>query len=58
MGGCLTSIQTPLIKSVWGSCLVKGAGAVPVYADCKESWGHPLAADFPRVREDAPPGQV
>lgn len=42
-----------VMTGLWGSCLVKGAGCVPVYLDCRKPYGHPSATDPPPEYEDA-----
>jgi prepilin-type processing-associated H-X9-DG protein len=38
----------------WVTCLVKGAGAVPVYSDCKTPCGYPRPGDAPPEYDEAP----
>jgi prepilin-type processing-associated H-X9-DG protein len=41
-------------QTVWVSCLVKGAGSVPIYADCRWDGAWPRPTDPPPLSADAP----
>jgi prepilin-type N-terminal cleavage/methylation domain-containing protein/prepilin-type processing-associated H-X9-DG protein len=41
-------------QRIWESCLVKGAGHVPVYLDCMGPDAHPQETDPPMEYEDTP----
>jgi prepilin-type processing-associated H-X9-DG protein len=41
-------------QTVWVSCLVKGAGSVPVYSDCRWSIAWPRSTDSPPSSAETP----
>jgi len=42
-------------QSIWVSCLMKGADAVPIYLDCMLPYPAPEENDVPLLNEDTPP---